>query len=1204
MSSGLQISYPEALPVSRERDSIVSTLKEHPVVIVCGDTGSGKTTQLPKMIHEALGESSGKIAVTQPRRLAATSMAKRVAEECGVDLGTEVGVKIRFQDRSRKDTRIQFMTDGLLLAQLPRDPLLKEYDAVLIDEAHERSLNIDFLIGCLKDIRRRRPGLKVILSSATLDAERFAAFFEEAPVLSVEGRLFPIQDLHLAELDDSDLDLSDQVLRGLEALDREQPGLDTLVFLPGEREIHDTRRKLEGRLSGRADVLPLFARLSNAEQQQVFHPGERRRIILATNVAETSVTLPGIRAVIDCGMQRLQRYHPQSGVQRLVTESISLASARQRRGRCGRTAPGVCVRLYSEERLEAAPAYSDPEILRSSLAEVILRMAVLGLPPIREFEFLDPPRGAQIAEGLRCLIEIGAFDEQRELTRRGRRLASFNLDPRLARMLEEGHEEQVLAAVIICCAFLSIQDPRERPLEKQQQADQAHAAWREPESDFLGMLNLWNAIHSNCASRTQRNRFARAQFLHPMRLQEWINVVEELRQRCVRQKWDLPSSIGEIELLDNDALHRSLLAGVPRSIGERRDGKQFLSPGGKNFLMFPGSALSKKPPSWVFAFSLVETSRLFARDAAKLDPVWVEEVAPQLCRYQYERPVWNPGRGFVEAEERVSLGQLCLRQGHKVHYGRIQPEEARRIFIEDALLPGELKLKGHGLPRYRRLLASLERWEHKLRLPGFFQSGSRLRDHFEQSLPAGLSSTREFAEWSKGKRWVPELGDLVGDSSLDEAAMPDHWELNGVEIALDYLCKPEDPERDGITLRLKEADLELLPMELMEWCLPAQLPEKVEALIRSLDKSLRSRFQPAHQVAAEACSWMAEQNFLFTHSLYGALAAFLAARMQGILAAADLHPEKLPAHLKFKLCVLNEEGRELYRGTTWPGREQVSRKRNAPKQNAWERSGLKSWPDEDLPLRVELEGRTRYPALSDEGKSVGIRLYHSASAADRAHARGVQRLFRLQRPDAVKYLEKKLPLPTMLQLDLAALQALPDLIDRILAESLGLDQSLPRDAQNFQQRVEQARGDLFEVAERIVQQLRPLFEERSKSLSALEKALPEEAKRDLELQQSTLWAPGWLQHPDSLRRYPRYLQGIVRRVDRLQRDHAKDAMKQRELEPALALLSQHSDHLDAGQLREAFLKLEDLRLSLFAPELKPFEKISLQRFERWLLEGK
>ncbi len=1203
-----EISYPEELPVSQRRDEILEAIRENQVVIICGDTGSGKTTQLPKMMAEVMGDAPGRIGITQPRRLAATSMAARVAEECKVSLGGAVGVQVRFENRTSPQTKIQFMTDGLLLAQLPTDRDWKAYSAFIIDEAHERSLNIDFILGCLKNILPRRPDLKIVISSATLDAERFSEFFNHAPVLQVEGRLYPIQDEFLPPEPERDLSIQDRVLESLQHLERQHGDLDTLIFLPGEREIRDCHQKLSGRYQGKAEILPLFARLGAKEQQKVFKGSDRRRIILATNVAETSLTIPGIRAVIDTGQVRIQRFHPQSRIQRLMTEQVSRASARQRRGRCGRTGPGVCLRLYSDEDLDRAGEFQDPEIRRSSLAEVILRMTVLGLPPIQKFPFIDPPKGAAVSEGYRTLFDIGAMTDKRKLTRRGRLLASFNLEPRLARMLEEGHEEKVLPAVIVCAAFLSIQDPRERPADKSEAADRTHGLWKDPESDFSGVLNMWNAVCEASVSRSRRTKFCRQHFLHPRRTEEWLNLVDDLRETCHKHHWPVPKSIGELELLDTEGLHRSVLAGIPRSVGEREENQQFRSPGGQIFRVFPASATAKKPPRWIMTFTLMETSQLWARECAQLDPQWIEDVASHLCKYNYERPVWNAKRGFVEAEERVSLGQLTLRAGKRIHYGRIDPAAAREIFIRDALVPGKLHVRHPSFKKYLKLLGSLESWEKKLRRPGIFLGTETFFNYFNRILPETIYTQKDFQDWAAGERWVPDVSDLLEGESLDSQAYPDQIVVHGCKIKLDYHYCPEDPDRDGIHLIVREHDLSTLPDELLEWTIPAWLPEKVMALIRSLEKPLRIKCNPVKNCSEDAITWFHQNEFVYSHSLHQALASFLAARLNCILAAPDLHPESLPPHLKGTLVVLNEDGKKVYQGKRFPGQKDLTPKRgpvHSKATDAWMVTACTAWPEIPIPKSHEIKGRKFWPALCDQGESCAVKLYPNADEASAAWCDAVLRLYKIQEKDRIRYLQKQLPLSTHLQLELSLLpsvgkNALEDLVDAVCREALRLNTSCPQDAQGFSDRSEKARGELFEIAGRITGQLQDILQEKSKVQEEIDRLPDGHLRSDLELQAVTLWSPGWCADPVCLERYPKYLKGIELRIERANLAPDKDRKKQESLEPVLEQFAKTSPALSPGQVRQAFLKLEELRLSLFAPECRPHEKMSPQRFERWL----
>ena len=662
----LKLEYPDILPVSGRKDKIRNLIQNNQVVIVCGTTGSGKTTQLPKIAVEAGAGKAGRIGVTQPRRLAATGMARRVAEEMGSDYGRGVGCQVRFDDQTCDETVIKFMTDGILLAETQHDRHLLQYDCLIIDEAHERSLNIDFILGYLKSLLSIRPDLKIIISSATLDAESFSVFFDDAPVIEVEGRTYPVEDFFLPP--GKDEELSNHILRAMRWISDVDDHGDVLVFLPGEREIRDAAKKLEGQHWKNTEVLPLFGRLSMSEQQRVFKVGGRRRIILATNVAETSITIPGIHYVIDSGQVRLSRYNPRTQVQGLQIEQVSQASARQRRGRCGRVTDGICVYLYDKEVLENSAQYTDPEIRRTSLAGVILQMDLLNLPPIDRFPLIDPPQSSLVNEGYKTLFDIGAIDTDRKLTRMGRQIARFPIDPHLARMIIQAKDEGTLPEVLILTAFLSIQDVRERPTEKAEAADQAHAKWKDPKSDFITILNLWADVEAaRQESHGKLRKFCKTNFVNYRRVMEWRNLLQDLRESLkdmnhkdtkntkVRKGSSSSTSClrGEINASAYDQIHRSLLAGLPANIGLKGEDREFTAARNRKFFIFPGSGLFKKPPEWVMTFSLVETTKLYARIVAEIEPKWVAEVAPHLCKEVYKQPEWNADKGFVYAKESI-----------------------------------------------------------------------------------------------------------------------------------------------------------------------------------------------------------------------------------------------------------------------------------------------------------------------------------------------------------------------------------------------------------------------------------------------------------------------------------------------------------------------------------------------------------------------
>ena len=749
-NSTFHIPYPD-LPVAQRRDEIMEAMRKNQVVIVVGETGSGKTTQLPKMAYElAIEEGKGKdghvprIGCTQPRRLAAATVARRVAEEMGTELGNRVGYQVRFVEKVQAETSIKFMTDGILLAETQRDRNLKQYDTLIIDEAHERSLNIDFVLGYLKNLLKRRKDLRVVVSSATLDAGKFSDYFNGAPVVNVEGRTFPVEDHFLPSLTDGE-DLSRHVARAVEWVTDFDGGGDVLIFLPGEREIRECAEALEGRNFLGTEILPLFARLGLDEQERVFKTGGRnRRVVLATNVAETSVTIPGIVYVIDSGLARVSRWNPVRQIQRLQIEQISQASARQRRGRCGRIQEGVCVRLYSEEDLEMADEYTDPEIRRSSLAGVILRMKSLKLPDVREFPFLSPPSAKAISEGHRTLEEISAMDKEESLTDIGYKLARLPLDPRLGRMLIEASKRGVLDAVLIMVGGMSVMDVRDRPQEKQAEADTAHKKFNDEESDFMTLLHIWSAVSAfrdkRRFKRNQLRKFCKQSFLSFRRVMEWDQIVSELG-RLVRDTLKVkinPLAAERSQWGDETEMHKSLMAGIPMQFGFwDKEKRTYRGTGGREFAIFPGSGVfGKKKPEWLLGFELVETTRVWARKVAKIDVKWVEDIVPHLCRYRYHSPQWDEHQGSVYGKETVLCGGLTLVESRRIFYGRVNPKEAHEVFIREAVLGEGLRTKGEFLHRLREVREEVESAEHKLRRSGGLWSEEAVYDFFHDRIPA------------------------------------------------------------------------------------------------------------------------------------------------------------------------------------------------------------------------------------------------------------------------------------------------------------------------------------------------------------------------------------------------------------------------------------------------------------------------------------
>jgi ATP-dependent helicase HrpA len=1199
----LKISYPEELPISGKRNEIRELIEANPVVIVCGTTGSGKTTQLPKIVREAGLGKTGRIGVTQPRRLAATGMARRVAEEMKTEYGAGVGCQVRFDDQTSDETVIKFMTDGILLAETQRDRLLRQYDCIIIDEAHERSLNIDFLLGYLKTILPRRPDLKIIISSATLDAEGFSEFFNNAPIMQVEGRTYPVEDFFLPP--GKDEETPDHIIRAMRWINDVDATGDVLVFLPGEREIRDATKKLEGQKWTNTEILPLFGRLSMGEQQRVFKVGGRRRIILATNVAETSITIPGIHYVIDSGQVRISRYNPRTQVQRLQIEQVSQASAHQRRGRCGRVTDGICIYLYDEETLDNSDDYTDPEIRRTSLAGVILQMDVLRLPPVEKFPFLDPPQSALINEGYKTLYDLGAIDENRRLTPLGSEIAAFPVDPHLARMLLQAQIEGALDEVLTLVSFLSIQDVRERPAEKAEEADLAHKQWVDPISDFLTILNLWNFIQAEKvggASHGKMRRLCREKFLNYRRILEWSNLRRELAQAMTRKKAATQNL--ERGTSHSDLIHRSLLAGLPANIGLKGERAEFTAARDRNFFIFPGSALFKKPPQWVMTFALVETTRLYARTVAAIDPAWVEQVAPHLCKKVYTQPRWNADNGFVYAKESVVSGGLQLIDERRAHYGPINPEAAREIFIRDGVAPGNLHTNQGWLKLHRQMLDDIHDMEEKLRRPGAFLDMEAVVRHFDRILPNDVYSVQTLEKWIRETNariamrqedaLFPQLDELTA------ADFPDRISFGDQSFPLHYAFEPGD-ELDGVAVLCPSDKLNLIPEGATDWLVPGRLEEKVSALLRTLPKKLRIRIQPIDQTA-----------HTFSHTfkrvglepLINVISAFLQKEYSLPVDASDFNPSALPAHLQMKIIETDgEQIVEIHSAISDQQRRTLRRTGAEAAFAQWEEPPKTSWPAEALPEEVISQDPTQtpgYPALCAEADGVGVRVFLSETNAQYTHRAGLARLFRMAQADQVKTVTKRLPLSPILQLTLHAIDEyfLDDLIDAAIATALGDD---IRDEATFAARAAEARGTLYETLAELSNELEKVIEQRQKIIEKLDD-LPAAAREDIQFQLDYLFRPGFLKTEELISRLPRYLRAILIRIERLGHNPVADQSKMAEIKPFQDRLTEQllasQDLSNAYDLIELAMSLEEFRINRFAPDVRTDGKISATRLEK------
>ena len=1085
MPSPLHIEFPESLPVSGKRQEIMDAIAAHQVVIVCGETGSGKTTQLPKialaMGRGKLNAPPGKgrlIGHTQPRRIAASSVAKRIAEELKTPLGDVVGFKVRFQDRLSRDASVKLMTDGILLAETQTDPLLKAYDTIIIDEAHERSLNIDFLLGYLREILPRRPDLKVVVTSATIDAQRFADHFASrngpAPVIMVSGRMFPVEQRWRPFEESREYDLNDAIADGVDELWRDvHNGGDILVFLPGEREIREAADHLRKHLSHQpvmrnAEVLPLFARLSQPEQDRIFEGHTGRRIVLATNVAETSLTVPGIRYVIDAGTARMKRYSFRSKVEQLLVEPISQAAANQRAGRCGRVADGICIRLYDEKDFAGRPRFTEPEILRSSLAGVILRMKSLHLGDVAQFPFIEAPSGRAIADGYQLLAELGAVNDANELTAIGQELSRLPLDPRVGRMILEARERSALDEVLVIASALSVQDVRDRPMDAQAQADQAHAKFDDEKSEFSGYLKLWDWLDKSRGghgsdhklSNRQYEQLLRQNFVSIRRVREWRDIYSQLHTVVAEHKWRLNTQPASYE-----QLHLSMLSGLLGNIGCKLDDEDvYLGARGIKFYRHPGAHLAKKPGRWIVAAELVETTRLFGRGIANIDPAWLEQVGGHLLKKQLLEPHWEKKAGEVVALERATLYGLVVYNGRRVNFGRVDPQGAREVFIREALAGANWDTKLPFLSANQKMIAKVEELEHKSRRQDVLVDEELIYAFYDQHVPADVHSGASFERWYKDTaKAQPNLLLLTRDelmrheaAGITTSAFPKTVRLGGVDCAAEYLHEPGDA-KDGLTVTVPLFVLNQVSDERCEWLVPGMLRDKVLALLKSLHQKPRSRFVPLPDSATRIAGELNAAELFGQGGLTDALLKIVRDATSLDVKRADFKLDMVPSHLFMNFRVVDEHGRQLGAGRNLgalkaelgaqargafqalaglkvgrsepvlanlePNRPQalvkngdIATKREANQTApaaAKAEQRYTAWTFGELPELMEIKkgGQTLigFPALTDQGDAVGIEVFDEPEVAAARHRAGLRRLFALQLKDALKYLEKNIP---------------------------------------------------------------------------------------------------------------------------------------------------------------------------------------------------
>ena len=1231
------------LPITGMVQQIRDAVDQNPVTIVCGETGSGKSTQLPKICLQLGRGVDGMIGHTQPRRLAARSIATRLADELGTRLGGLVGFKIRFTDTTEAETYIKLMTDGILLAETQNDRYLNQYDTIIIDEAHERSLNIDFLLGYIKSLLTRRADLKLIITSATIDAERFAEHFADrrtgrpAPIIEVSGRTYPVELRYrppeTVEEDGTEPDLQQQIVQAVGELARIDRG-DMLIFLPTERDIRETAKSLRGSSIAspgqRTEILPLYARLSNKDQQRVFQPHKQRRIVLATNVAESSLTVPGVRYVIDTGTARISRYSPRRKVQRLPIEAVSRASADQRAGRCGRVAPGVCIRLFSEEDYLSRDQYATPEIRRTNLASVILRTKALRLGAIEDYPFLDPPKPEAIRDGYKTLFELGAIDRRQELTDVGRKLARLPVDPRIGRMILAAVDEQCLHEVLIIAAALEVQDPRERPVEKQQAADLCHARFADQSSDFLSFLALWDFYH-NLRSQLSRNQLRRAcqkNFLSFNRMREWLDIHRQLKQLIsdagLQRTPARPSSEADVEKR-YAAIHRALLTGLLSNIALRGDAHQYLGCGGAKFYLWPGSGVFKEKPQWIMAAELVETTRNYMRTVARIAPAWIEPLAGHLCKRTYSEAHWSRRTGSAMAYEKVTLVGLPIVQRRRVRFGPIEPETSRELLIRCGLVEGQLKTNAGFFRHNQALLAEIEASATKTRRTDLFVGEEQLVEFYEARVPREVYDAARLNNWlSKIKRNQPRAlymtpEDLIDDAEVEETNehFPAKLDIGPASLPLEYRFEPGNDD-DGITVTVPQAALSQLDDGRLGWLVPGLLEQKVLGLIRSLPKSIRRNFVPTPETAKRVV-----QQIRFGEGPFLQAVADTLRRVSGEhVSPRDFQLDRLPQHLHMNVRVVDEQGQELSSARNLERLQQdlggaVTGDAPLVQDSDWHRDGITTWDFGELPESVVVPcggiPLTLYPTLVERDDDVALRLADSSEQAAQQTRGALRRLCCLAMGRELRSQVTWLPRLDQLKLYAATLCG-PKLLEQQLAELIAdrafLDRDVvPRDPGEFNELVERGKRRMGVAVDEVARFARPLLESYHQARLGLEGATSpnwQYAVEDMweQLHQlapadflaKTPWT--WLQH------CPRYLRGIDVRLKKLASSGwQRDGRSYEQIRPHLVAYRQRfAEHQERGvtdiQLQHFRWMLEEFRISLFAQELRTSIPVSTKRLER------
>ncbi|PID45402.1 MAG: ATP-dependent RNA helicase HrpA [Proteobacteria bacterium] len=1213
--------YPKELPVSERRADILKCIQENQVTILCGETGSGKTTQIPKMCLELGRGVDGIIAHTQPRRIAARSVANRIAEELNSELGDLVGYKVRFNEQGSEDNYIRLLTDGILLAEIRSDRFLNQYDTIIIDEAHERSLNIDFLLGYFKWLLPRRKDLKLIVTSATIDPERFSKHFDSAPIIEVSGRTYPVEIRYrpLVSEDEDEIDRN-QIQGILDASDElmsESSG-DILVFLSGEREIRETAEALRKHYPAGLEILPLFARLSANEQNKIFNPGKLRRIVLATNVAETSLTVPRIRFVIDTGVARISRYSWRARVQRLPIEAISQASANQRSGRCGRTSDGIAIRLYSEEDFNSRSEFTDPEILRTNLASVILQMAILRLGDVSNFPFVETPDQRMIKDGFRLLFELGAVTQDNHITHTGRQLAHLPTDPRLGRMLLAAQHFGALQEVLIIVSALATQDPRERPMDKQQAADEKHSRFKDERSDFIAYLNLWNYFQEKRKELSQ-NKFrqlCKKEFLSYLRLREWEDIYRQLKESLREQNIKIAGNEATPE-----AIHQSLLSGLLSHVALQEDRQEYLGANGRKLYIFPASGLRKKSPKWIMAAEQVETSRLFARTIAAIQPDWIEQQGQHLIRRTYSEPRWEKRPAQVGADERTTIYGITLVAKRRVNFGPIDPVVSRQIFIRHALVYGEYNSKATFLIKNRELIKAVEKLEAKSRRRDILVDEDILYEFYDQRIPQHIYNGKAFEKWQKKltaenpDALVMTREDLMqrDDSHVQAKQYPDSLEVHGMRLPLTYHFEPGH-ERDGVTLRIPAAAVHQLNSYRFDYLVPGMLQEKVVELIRSLPKQIRKQFVPVPDYAQACCEAITAND---DTSLVAAVAHQLH-RMSG----TEIDPETLKSvtfsdHNRMRFAVVDEAGKiiksgrdlEVLKGGVERTTSEQLQKRAS---KTIERDDITQWDFGDLPedTLIKTAGMQikAWPALVDNKDSVSIQLFDNQAKAQRQQ--GLRRLYMLVLKKEATYLQKNLPDIQKICLNYASTGSCEALKKSIVDNSFRLTfdcSSQIRTQAAFEAQLSQHKSALIPTANQICTQLStclPLVHGIRKGLKGSIHPAALEALADIKQQLESLVFPNFLDDLDldTLRQYPRYLKAIQRRMEKLshsiQKDRGLRLQVSKHMEHYQKLIQQNPQRATDEAVRQYRWMIEEFRVSLFAQELGTAMPVSDKRLNK------